>query len=130
MKKIKFWLKSNWQQILLVLVLVLAAGYVMNLQKKREVELNDNLEEKQELVNNGMFEYRGIDGVDALTLLKEKAEVELDGVGMVVSIDGTKANSEKREFWAFYVNGEMAQVGATDYKSKDTDIIDWRIEHY
>jgi hypothetical protein len=129
MKMIKLWLKSNWQQVFLVLVLILTAGYVINLQRG-EIELNNNVTNNQESVNDKVFEYKGEEGKDALTLLKEKTEVNLDNVGMVVSIDGTKANSEGREFWAFYVNGEMAQVGAADYKSKDTDIIDWRIEKY
>jgi hypothetical protein len=129
MKKIKLWLKSNWQQVLLVLVLILTAGYVMNLQRA-SVKLNNNSENKEKLVSGEVFEYKGEEGKDALTLLKEKTEIELDKVGMVVSIDGKKADLEKREFWGFYVNGEMAQVGAADYRSKDTDIIDWRIENY
>jgi hypothetical protein len=129
MKMIKLWLKSNWQQVFLVLVLILTAGYVINLQRG-EIELNNNVTNNQESVSDKVFEYKGEEGKDALTLLKEKTEVNLDNVGMVVSIDGTKANSEGREFWAFYVNGEMSQVGAADYKSKDMDVIDWKIENY
>jgi hypothetical protein len=120
MKKIKSWLKNNWKQIFLVVFLILVVGYVMDI-KGKEVKLNDEVK---------VFEYKGEEGKDALTLLKEKTEVELDNVGMVVSIDGTKVNSEKREFWAFYVNDQMAQVGAADYQTKEGDIIDWKIENY
>ncbi len=128
MEKINIWLKNNWKQILLVVGVVLAIGYVMDLKEK---EIRSGSEEnKQELVDNKIFEYEGKDGIDALTLLKERTDVELDDVGMVVSIGGMKADSEKREFWGFYVNGEMAQVGAADYKTKDADIINWKIENY
>ena len=91
-----------------------------------------NTTEKQELVieSKDEFKYNGKEGIDALTLLKEKTAVEQDKSGMVVSINGRKAESEKREFWGFYVNGEMAQVGSADFKTKDTDVINWKIENY
>lgn len=76
------------------------------------------------------FRYQGKSDVDALTLLKEKAAVEQDRAGMVVSINGRKAETTKREFWSFYVNGEMAQVGSADYVTKDSDQLEWRIETY
>lgn len=128
MEKINVWLKNNWKQIFLVVIVVLAIGYVMDLKEK---EIGRGSEEnKQELAENKTFEYKGKDGGDALTLLKQESEVELDSVGMVVSIGGVKADSEKREFWAFYVNGEMAQVGAADYETKNEDMVEWKLENY
>jgi hypothetical protein len=127
MEKIKFWLKNNWKQVFLVVVIILAIGYIMDLKQEAK---RSNEESEQELVENKTFEYKGRDGVDALTLLKEKMTVEQDKSGMVASINGRKADSEKREFWGFYVNGQMAQVGAADYETKEEDIIDWKIEKY
>jgi hypothetical protein len=127
MKKLNSFLKNNWKQVFLAVLVILAIGYVMEL--KEETKQTDG-KYNQELVENKTFEYKGKDGVDALTLLKEKTNVELDSVGMVVSVNGIKANYEKREFWGFYVNGEMAQAGAADYKTKDTDVIEWKIENY
>jgi len=100
-----------------------------NLTKSQSPE---NTVEKQELMIElkDEFKYDGKEGIDALTLLKEKTEVEQDGTGMVVSINGRKADNEKREFWSFYVNGVQASVGSADYKTKDNDIIDWKIENY
>ena len=129
MKKVNFWLKRNWKQLVLVVVLILTVFYVMDVRKRESqgIKLEEN---KSGLVDGNVFEYRGRAGVDALTLLKEKTKMEEDEAGMVVSIDGVAANPEKREFWGFYVNGEMAQVGAADYQTKDSDVIDWRIENY
>jgi hypothetical protein len=129
MEKIINWLKNNWKQILLVVFLVLGVGYIFEF-KETKTNKKENVEVKSEVGENKSFEYRGEEGKDALSLLKEKTKVGQDNVGMVVSIDGMKANSEKREFWGFYVNGKMAETGAADYKTKDTDVINWKIENY
>ena len=76
------------------------------------------------------FSYKGETGKDALTILKAKAPIEQAASGLVVSINGRKAQDAKHEFWGFYVNGEMAQVGPADYQTKDTDTILWKIEKY
>ncbi len=93
-------------------------------------------QEKQEffltptVVQEQIISYAGRDGVDALTLLKEKAPVQQDQSGLVVSINNRKADSGKREYWAFYVNGKLASVGPAAYKTKDGDRIEWKIEKY
>ncbi len=74
--------------------------------------------------------YKGENGKDALVLLKNKYQISQDGSGLVVSIGGRKADLQKHEYWAFYVNGKMASVGPADYKTKDADLIEWKIEKY
>ena len=74
--------------------------------------------------------YKGVEGKNALTLLKEKATIEQDASGLVVSINGRKADLGGREYWAFYVNSQMAPVGPADYKTKNEDNIEWKIEKY
>lgn len=76
------------------------------------------------------FSYKGEDGKDALTLLKSKTDVEQDNSGLVVSINKKKADSSKREYWAFYVNGELSSVGPKDYITKNADLIEWKVENY
>lgn len=76
------------------------------------------------------FTYEGIDETDALSALKDRADISLDTSGMVSMINGRKADPAKKEFWAFYVNGEMASVGPADYKTKTGDTIEWKIETY
>lgn len=77
-----------------------------------------------------ILSYKGEKEKDALTLLKEKATVEQDRSGLVISIKGRKADSAKHEYWAFYVNGKLAAVGPADYQTKHEDKIEWRIEKY
>lgn len=76
------------------------------------------------------FSYKGREGVDALTLLIEQTNIEQDTAGLVVKIGDKKTDTNKREFWSFYVNGVMAQMGPKDYVTTDTDLIEWRIETY
>ena len=76
--------------------------------------------------------YSGVDGKNALLVLSEKehAIVLKDKSGMVASINGRVANPQKHEYWAFYVNGKMAPVGAEEYITKNSDFIEWKIETY
>lgn len=72
-------------------------------------------------------------GSTALKLLQSTHTVITKGEGknaFVVSISGRVAQNEKREFWAFYVNGEQAVVGAGSYIMKNNDTIEWKIETY
>lgn len=76
--------------------------------------------------------YKGINGVDALTILREreKAWIEQDSSGLVVSINKRRADSSKHEYWAFYVNNKLAPVGPADYTTQNEDVIEWKIEKY
>lgn len=76
------------------------------------------------------FAYKGETGKNALALLEAKATTSLDKSGMVASINGRTAESSKKEYWAFYVNGAMAQVGPKEYVTKNTDTIEWKIATY
>ena len=81
-------------------------------------------------IQNNTFSYKGENGKDALTLLKQRTGVEQDHSGLVVSIDGKKADNTKHEYWAFYINGKLAPVGPAQYVTKNSDVIMWKIEKY
>ena len=76
------------------------------------------------------FSYSGKNGQNALTLLKENAAVTQDNSGLVVSINNRKADNTKHEYWAFYVNGKLANVGPADYITGNNDKVEWKIEKY
>ncbi len=72
-------------------------------------------------------------GKTALDLTREKAIIKTKGEGAnayVTEINGIEAQVSKKEYWAFYVNGKMAEVGAGSYKLKEGDKIQWQIEKY
>ena len=76
------------------------------------------------------FAYKGKTGKDALSLLKEKTNIKQDPAGLVISINGREIKSAKKEYWAFFINGKMAEVGPADYKTNSQDLIEWRIKTY
>ncbi|WP_454043633.1 DUF4430 domain-containing protein [Cellulosimicrobium sp. Marseille-Q8652] len=79
------------------------------------------------------FSYEGEEGRMALDLLLEadpSAEVTGEGENaFVTAVDGVAADPDS-EFWALYVNGEMATVGAGSLETKDGDEITWKLETF
>lgn len=77
------------------------------------------------------IKYQGVEGQNALELLKASHQVETKSFGdageFVTSIDGVAPNASTH-FWAFYVNGSQAQVGAGSYVTKSGDLIEWKLE--
>jgi hypothetical protein len=84
----------------------------------------------QSAPDTAMFSYKGVAGKDALTLLKARFHVEQNASGLVTSIHGQKADDKKHEYWGFFVNGKMAEVGPAQYVTKDGDVLLWKIERY
>ncbi|ACZ31006.1 hypothetical protein Xcel_1987 [Xylanimonas cellulosilytica DSM 15894] len=78
--------------------------------------------------------YEGVAGKTALELLQQldpQAFASGEGANaFVTAIGGREADSSKNEFWAFYVNGEQAQVGAGSYEMQDGDTITWKLETF
>ncbi len=75
-------------------------------------------------------QYDGVAGKTALALLKEKATVVTKDSSYgpyVDSINGVQGGTDGK-YWAFYVNGTMAQVGADAYTTKTGDKIEWKFE--
>lgn len=81
-------------------------------------------------VGPSQLSYEGENGKTALQLLEEQETVVKDDSGMVVSINNRKADEKRREYWAFYINGKKAEVGAGEYQTQDSDTILWKIDHY
>jgi len=73
--------------------------------------------------------YQGVDGQDALSLLKASHHVETTSSSygeFVNSIDDVTPDSG--HFWSFYVNGQLSDVGAGSYVTKSSDQITWKLD--
>ena len=124
--------------ILVLIVLAIFAGYFfyqnkLSLTKKSVIQQNI-LTVYLKLAGQNDFVKQEIGvGKTALGLMKEKAKVVTKGDGVnayVTEINGVTAQESKKEYWAFYVNGKLAEVGAGSYKLKQGDKIEWKIEKY
>ena len=44
----------------------------------------------------------------------------------IETINGVKGNGDQN--WIYYVNGQKAQVGVSNYKIKPGDVVSWKYE--
>ena len=105
-----------------VLAAVLTVGYAVYQQQTAVSTVTDAQHQLTEI------SYRGHNGVDALTLLKQHARVEVKHYSfgdMVTAINGNKGTGPK--YWTFYANGKQSEVGASAYRTKDGDVLRWKL---
>lgn len=79
------------------------------------------------------FDISGFIGKSALTATESVTQVITNGTGVnafITSIDGREADTKKKEFWEFKVNGTQAQVGAGSYIIQNNDEIQWKITNF
>jgi len=112
--------------ILPALVVVIGAGVAIwsNSGNPDQVHVVKNTQSQTTEIS-----YKGQSGVDALTLLKEHASVEVKHYSfgdLVTSINGSAGNGPK--YWTFYINGKESVVGAGAYTTKNSDILDWKLQ--
>ena len=144
--------QTSWLPVVVILIFVAAGGYFLssnvNVQEKGQIDDAAVTHNEQAgkikasiLIDPGDKQSRLLStqdvaieqGKTALDLTKQVAKVETKGEGQnafVTSIDGKIADSAKKEFWEFLVNGKPAEVGAGSYKLKDGDKIEWRISKF
>lgn len=64
-----------------------------------------------------------------LELMERKFVVEQEN-GFITSIQGRAASTEERTAWMYEINGQMAMVGAADYRIKDGDVYHWDLRKW
>ncbi|MDP3941169.1 MAG: DUF4430 domain-containing protein [bacterium] len=116
--------------VIFVLVVNVGLGTFLSQRKETAKQSAEQAAVVAEVEKANTFSYKGEEGKDALALLQEKTTIEQEASGLVIAINGRKADDKKEEFWAFYVNGKMAEVGPADYQTKSGDTIEWKIETY
>ncbi len=116
--------------IMVVVILTVASIFYVQ-QNRTDLADNDQNQENQgEIAGQNTIYYLGEDGKSALTILKERETVETKSSSLgeyVDSINGIKGGTDGK-YWILYVNGEMSQIGADQYQTQITDIIEWRFE--
>ena len=84
----------------------------------------------EQQTNFRYLKYQGQSGKTALALLKAKADVKTKDSAYgpyVDSINGVAGGTDGK-YWAFYVNGQLAQVGADAYTTQNGDNVEWKLE--
>lgn len=103
------------------------------IQGEKTVQENTSLLKIDDGKNLQSFDVSEFIGKTALEATESKARVATSGTGVnafVTSIGGREADTKKREFWEFIVNGSQAQVGAGSYIIQNNDEIQWKITDF
>lgn len=64
-----------------------------------------------------------------LELMERHFLIEHDK-GYITSIQGKKASNADQTAWMYDINGEMALVGAAEYRIKDGDVYQWDLRKW
>lgn len=148
-----FMLKKNIK-ILIVFILLCIIGFFYYLRPKDNEldlikEINSNIEDKVSLneqnlkvslvILNKKYETEVEDGMTVLEVMKKvKKESSNDNIfdfkygefaGLGVFIDEINGKkSGNGGYWIYSVNGVEANVGVSNYKIKNNDVISWKYE--
>ena len=82
--------------------------------------------------NGGTMTYSAeiTEGSNVFDLMKAcNVPFEEEG-GFVTSIHNISQDTEAGKYWMYYINGELALVGAGDYIVQEGDHITWRLESF
>lgn len=75
--------------------------------------------------------YQATPGMTSLDQLRQEADgviVKDTEYGKLVEAIAGNTNGTDGKYWSFYVNDEMAQVGAGSYAQKKGDVITWKFQ--
>lgn len=61
-------------------------------------------------------------------VMEENFDIEATEEGFITSIEGVSQNEGEGKYWMYYVNGEMAEVGAQDYKLEPGDEVTFDLQ--
>lgn len=132
-------MKKN-QIILLIVILAILMGfgyfYKQSLRIKQLFDPFPSMISVSQIIEIELSiskQFEVISGSTALDLLKQTTTIETKGESVnayVVTINGRTASNTDKEYWAFYVNGKPASVGAGSYKLMPNDRILWKIEKF
>jgi Domain of unknown function (DUF4430) len=78
-----------------------------------------------------VLEKTAVEPENAMRALDRIADIETDDGGkFVTGIEGVDQNVGKKLAWLFYVNGNMAQKGATEIELEAGDVEWWDLHNY
>ncbi len=113
--------------IIVVIIALIGVGYAFTRTAKAPVTESQQQTSQQTAANG--ISYHGMDGRNALDLLRVFHQVTTKDTSygpMVTTIDNV--TPDKNHYWAFYVNGKLADVGAQQYITKNSDLIEWKLD--
>jgi hypothetical protein len=122
-------LRARRVEIFIIVIIIAVIGVVYAFSRTPE-SVPATAQESQQA--GSAISYDGQDGRNALDLLKVFHQVETKDTSFgpqVMGIDGNHPD-ESNSYWAFYVNGKLADKGADQYVTSNNDKVEWKVEHF
>lgn len=128
--------KSAFLATVLAVIFLGSSIFLLTKVKSKDVQV-DNLQNQVSSLTTANYNasqnytvnYNGQNGQTAYVLLTKNHNVvskNYSGLGQFVTeIDGVKPSASN--YWGFYVNGKPSDVGASQYKTKNGDKIEWKL---
>lgn len=87
-----------------------------------EITIYDKVNDEEILTEEVALDSEGLQ-----TYLEKNHKAKFEN-GMMTELHGISQDESKNQYWMYYVNGEMAEVGIGDYEAKEGDKIELRFE--
>ena len=117
--------------IVAAILVVASATAVLVLQNRDTEQPQDSSEQTGQVIENSVdVSYTAKAGETVLDQLRDVADIEVSSSSygdIVSSINGTNSGDDGK-YWLYYVNGEMANVGAAEYVTEGGELIEWKFE--
>lgn len=135
-------MKKINKYLLAILTITSLSLSACNNQAKEAPKEETKIEEKSETPETTSVKITIYDKVNDKEILTEDAEIGKDGLekyleekhqakfenGMMIELAGISQDKDKNQYWMYYVNDQMAEVGIGDYEVKEGDKIEFRFE--
>jgi len=139
-------LKTKKQKLTIVIILILICSFLIYSYTKTDNQKikEPNINQGEKTIEIATLEINGIKYeskilgetsiYDFMYQLKNEGKIDFQeknytGMGKFIEeINGIKGDG--KNFWIYYVNGQKAEIGVSEYKIKPNDVITWKYESY
>jgi len=136
---------EKFRIIIFIIIILFAAGLLFTYKNFKATTPAENKETIQDQetqvtlkINTGVNSYEYSEKIkkDATvfdlikeTSTKENFSLEYQNSSMGVFVEGiygVKNDNQAQKYWTFLVNGDFAEVGASQYKLSEGDVVEWK----
>lgn len=117
--------------ILMLIALGVASAIIIQLDEPRQPTTEtSSVDMAEQPALAEVIRFTAEPGKSILEQLEHKAAIETKNSAYGVYVDAIngKRGGEEGKYWAFYIDGEMAQIGADTYITEGGELIEWKFE--
>lgn len=106
-----------------------------NVNIEPQIDVNQTISVDLE-IGDVIFNLEVLPGTTAFEMMEQTKEEHALGFEFsesdfgiyITSINGVESSTETNEYWSYYINDELGEIGISSYILQDGDLITWRYE--